>query len=85
MVTRTTQEALTRIMGSSTTLAFYGSGAIIDEANVAFHLYQQALRGESEDFEMDYELEQEVTFNSILNPYAFGQIILRQLHDQKPQ
>ena len=71
-------------MGSSTTLAFSGDGVTIDEADVAFRLYTQALRGESEDSEMDYEFEQEVTFNSILSPYAFGQIILRQLHGQKP-
>jgi hypothetical protein len=71
MFTRTTQEALTRIMGDCTVLAFSGGGAIIDEANVAFHLYQQALRGESEDFEMDYES----TLNTESDPaqgYVFG-------------
>jgi hypothetical protein len=60
MFTRTTQEALTRIMGDCTVLA-----------DVAFRLYQQALRGESEDFEMDYES----TLNTESNPaqgYVFG-------------
>ena len=77
MVTRTTQEALTRIMSGGTALAF-SDGVTIDEADVAYHLYNQGLvtlgDGEFEASDMDYKYGQEATPNSDSSPYAFGQV-----------
>ncbi|KAM0692128.1 hypothetical protein Q7P36_008329 [Cladosporium allicinum] len=77
MVTRTTQEALTRIMSGGTALAF-SDGVTIDEADVAYHLYNQGLvtlvDGEFEASDMDYKYGQEATFNSDSSLYAFGQV-----------